>query len=432
MRDTQDQAMEPDLVGAVPHRVGLVAYHFPPVQGSSGVQRTLAAARYLPDFGWQPRVLTVRTAAYPATHPGQLHEVPEAVAVARLPAFDTARHFAIAGRYPAWLASPDRYISWAWFGFPTARRFLARHPVDVILSTYPIATAHILGGRLARSLKLPWVADFRDLMVDDGYPSLPSARRVSLRVEATTIREASRILVTTRGAREILLGRYRSLSPERVIVLENGFDEDNFRVAEARARPTFPGKPPILLHSGVMYPTERNPTALFGAVAQLKSEGFFARWPFEIVLRASGHDRELAAELERHDIADRVQLAPPLGYVEALVEMLEADALLIMQGPDCNHQIPAKLYEYLRAGRPILGLTDAAGDTAALLRKYAIPSIADMMDREAIAAQLRTLVPALHRAELRGAEPQAVAEASRYARCRALASVLDALRSAAR
>ena len=61
-------------------------------------------------------------------------------------------------------------------------------------------------------------------------------------------------------------------------------------------------------------------------------------------------------------------LAPPIGYGEALAEMISSDALLILQASNCNDQIPAKLYECLRARRPILGLTDPAGDTAAALR----------------------------------------------------------------
>jgi hypothetical protein len=72
--------------------------------------------------------------------------------------------------------------------------------------------------------------------------------------------------------------------------------------------------------------------------------------------------------LEALDIADLVHLAPVLPYLETLREMMDAHGLLVFQAGNCNHQTPAKLYEYLRAGKPILAMTDPAGDTAAALR----------------------------------------------------------------
>ena len=81
-------------------RVLLIAFHFPPVQGSSGVQRTLRFARYLPDFGWEPIVLTAHPRAYAETSDDQLKDIPPGVRVIRAPAWDSSRHLSIAGRYP--------------------------------------------------------------------------------------------------------------------------------------------------------------------------------------------------------------------------------------------------------------------------------------------------------------------------------------------
>ncbi len=117
-----------------------------------------------------------------------------------------------------------------------------------------------------------------------------------------------------------------------------------------------------------MYRSERDPTALFDALASLKRDGRVAASTLRIVLRASGNEAEYAAMLRDRGIEDLVQLAPGLEYLAALREMLGVDGLLLMQAANCNAQVPAKLYEYVRAGRPILALTDPAGDTARTLR----------------------------------------------------------------
>src|SRR5205823_2843386 len=90
-------------------RVLMIAYHYPPVVGSSGIHRTLKFSRYLPDHGWQPTVLTVRHNAHVN---GASAELPAQVAVERAFALDTAVDLSIRGVYPRWLALPDRWISW--------------------------------------------------------------------------------------------------------------------------------------------------------------------------------------------------------------------------------------------------------------------------------------------------------------------------------
>ena len=92
----------------------MVAFHFPPLAGSSGIQRTLRFAAHLPSFGWQPTVLTAHPRAYERTSQDLMSEVAPDVVVERAFALDTRRHLSARGRYPWWLASPDRWTSWRW------------------------------------------------------------------------------------------------------------------------------------------------------------------------------------------------------------------------------------------------------------------------------------------------------------------------------
>jgi hypothetical protein len=108
--------------------------------------------------------------------------------------------------------------------------------------------------------------------------------------------------------------------------------------------------------------------------------------------------------------------------------MQQSDGLLVLQAANCNYQVPAKLYEYLRARRPILALTDPQGDTAAVLRAAGVDSIAPLDSKEAIG---RTFVAFLEQLRAKRAplpSETAVAACSRRARTAQLAAVLDAVR----
>ena len=146
-----------------------------------------------------------------------------------------------------------------------------------------------------------------------------------------------------------------------------------------------------------------------------------------MVLRASGHDSHLRRLAEQYHVTDMIDLAPPIPYHAALAEMLAADGLLVFQAANCNHQIPAKIYEYLRARRPILALTDPTGDTASALRASAGATLARLDNVEDIKRTLLDFLQRVreHRAPI--ATAAQVALHSRQARTRELAVLLDSL-----
>jgi hypothetical protein len=136
-------------------RVLMIAYHFPPVGESSGIQRTLKFATYLPEHGWEPLVLTISPRAYERVNPDQLREIPSGMIVARAFGLDTARHLSIHGRYARWTAQPDRWISWLPAALVQGLSLVRRYRPAAILSTFPIATAHLIGLSLRRLTGLP-------------------------------------------------------------------------------------------------------------------------------------------------------------------------------------------------------------------------------------------------------------------------------------
>ncbi|WP_229417378.1 glycosyltransferase [Massilia sp. Root418] len=409
-------------------RVLMIAYHYPPMRGSSGIQRTLKFSQYLPQSGWGPVMLSAHPRAYANPGDDQMGDIPASVPVTRAFALDTARHLAVGGRYAGFMALPDRWASWCLGAIPAGWRLIRQHRPAVIWSTYPIASAHLIGLVLRRLTGLPWVADLRDPMTDVSYPSDPRTRRVFQWIERKTIEHCTVAVCTTPGAIKTYETRFPEIPRDRFRLIENAYDEENFADAErdgAAPAPGAHGGPLTLVHSGIIYPSERDPVPLFQALAALQQRGAVSGATLRVVLRATAHDEYLAGLIAEHGIGDIVQLAPHVPYRTALAEMLNADGLLILQATNCNHQVPAKLYEYLRARRPILALTDSDGDTAATLRQAGVDSIAPLDRKDAIIEALPRFLEQVRQGTAPLAPAAVIAAHSRRARTEQLAQLLD-------
>jgi glycosyltransferase involved in cell wall biosynthesis len=406
-------------------RVLMVAFHYPPAFGSSGLQRALKFSQYLPELGWTPLVLTVHPRAHSSRSANQLDEIPPEVIVKRAFALDAARHLAINGRYPRSVALPDRWVSWVLGAVPSGLALIRKHRPEVLWSTYPIASATLIGYALHRLSGLPWVLDLRDPMIDASFPTDPLVRRAHSWIEERALRAASCVVVTTPGTQRLYEQRYGS---PRALCIPNGYDEENFEHASRLV--TAPGgnpRPLTLVHSGILYPQDRDPSRFFAALRALVRRSAVGPANLRIVLRASAHDDELRPMIEEAGVADVVKLEPGIPYTEALAEMMTADGLLVFQAASCNHQIPAKLYEYLRSGRPIFAVTDPGGDTAATLRECGIGTIARLDDAADIERRLEEFLARVREGTAPRAAPEAAASYSRRAQTATLAALLDSL-----
>src|SRR5262245_32708446 len=116
-----------------PKKVLLVAFHFPPLTGGSGIHRASKFVRYLPEYGWHPYVLTVSSRAYERVDLENQDEIPENVQVIRAFTLDASRHLSLRGRYSRWYALPDQWATWALTGIPLGLATLYRKKIDLIL-----------------------------------------------------------------------------------------------------------------------------------------------------------------------------------------------------------------------------------------------------------------------------------------------------------
>ena len=370
-------------------RILIIAFHFPPIASSSGMQRALKFVRYLREDGWRPVVLTATPGAYDRVNDSQLAEIPDDVPVQRAFAMDARRRFSVRGRYPGFLAWPDPWLSW-WPGAVFAgRRIIRRHRPSAIWSTFPINTTNLVAGHLAGWSGLPWIADLRDPITVEGYPPDAMRFRLARGIERRTMARASRVVFTADYTRKLYIERYPDLAGKDVLI-PNGFDEANFPTT---GRPEHdPNRPLTILHSGGLQPKGRHPGRFIEAVGRLKANRKISPETVRIVLRASGYESQYEQLVADNDVADIVSIVPPVPYEAAIAEMVEADALLVFQGTAYNNAVPAKLYEYFYAGKPILGILDKQGETQRVLAEVGITDTAAIDDVTEIENRLADLV----------------------------------------
>lgn len=406
-------------------RVLMIAFHYPPLRGSSGIQRTLKFSKYIPEFGWEPIVLTAHQRAYSSIGNDQIGEISNQLTY-RAFALNTSRHLSLLGRYPGFLSLPDRWVSW-WLGaVPLGLYLIKKYRPEIIWSTHPIATAHLIGLSLSRLTGVPWVADLRDPMVQVDYPPNPLTRRIYQWIERKTIKHCARAVLTTPGAIKNYKSRFSQIPASRFCLIENGYDEESFATAEASvARRGSENKQIVLVHSGIIYPDERDPVPLFEALAALSQQGLISPENLKVILRATANDEFLLQIIDQYGIGEIVMLAPLISYQDALSEMLTADGLLILQATNCNNQIPAKLYEYLRARRPILALTDPVGDTAAALINMGINTIAPLDSKDGIMHELLHFLALVKENNAPIASMEKVLNNSRRSKSKELANLFD-------
>jgi glycosyltransferase involved in cell wall biosynthesis len=263
-------------------------------------------------------------------------------------------------------------------------------------------------------------------MLQPSYPSSGLQRKMYGWIEKQAIERCSMAVFTTHSAMNTYRERFPNVPASKFTVIENGYDEDGFdpqALASAPARPA--GGRITLVHSGVLYQNGRDPSAFLDAVAAMKRAGTADASTLRVVLRAPGEVEQVAGLARKFGVEDIVDVLPPVPYKEALREMLAADGLLVFQGTPFNTQIPAKIYEYFRAKKPILGLVDPDGETARVLRTGGFDSIADMGRRDAIVPVLEDFIARIKRGDAYVATDELVAASSRTHRASQLAAVLD-------
>lgn len=369
----------------------IVADYFPPMS-AVGIHRTLALCRHLVERRWQVTVISARPTGKEALDYGLLKQVPPEVRVLRAPSPDIV---SLAGRMlrgkgrgekPAREANPEgisgeaapapfrnlwrqwaNWLSW-WFHVPDHRaawilpavlmalKQPRRGKVDIVFSSAPMWSSHVVGAMLARALRAPLVADFRDPWCGSAWRDIPwkTHQFADQRMERFVVSASSQITCAWEGIRRHLAGRYPDRCNSMHTIL-NGFNPAEVDAIEpVRVDPKC-----VLLHVGTFY-GHRSPLPLLGALRHLRQETPQEADGLKVVQMGSPvYDGRPIEDLAReYGVAEQVRVLPARPHHQALAALKGADVAMLF-GQSGNEQlssIPAKAYEYIGAGKAVLAI----------------------------------------------------------------------------
>jgi hypothetical protein len=367
----------------------MVALDFPPCQ-SPGVQRTLKFCEYLPNYGWQPIVLSANSFIY--NNVDHDIKIPDWLEnnTYRTFGFNSVKHFSIRGKYFLATALPDSYITWYWHSVIVGRKIIDKCKPDILWSTHPCLTALKIAASLKKYSGLPWVVDFRDPF--KGYHLNTAVNKSGQNIDIEAVLNADLIVFATERMADLYKNQYPNIDHSKFIVIENGYNEEIFTLIEGnkdcvnsdiKDKDSF-----CLLHSGEIYANGRDPTSLFKAIKTYINSTPGHKNKLKIVFRGAKYNQSMIDILSSMGIDNIVEFLPPVNYIQSIQEMMDADGLIVIQGESFNTQVPGKVYEYLRAKKPILAIVDKKGATADLLNNIQHAYIADINNENEIIENL--------------------------------------------
>jgi glycosyltransferase involved in cell wall biosynthesis len=428
-------------------RVLIVSYYYPP-SGGAGVQRALKFAKYLPEFGWEPVVLTVREDAdFPARDPSLLAEASgiEVVRTSIFEPYSLYRKFtgkqsdeptdianlnphqrqSLASRFSEFVRAtffiPDARCFWKGPAVREGLRLLSEGDFDLIFSTAPPYTTHLVARALHKKTGLPWVADFRDSWV--GWLSAPKRwavpHRIDLTLEGGVLADADRLVAVTAGVRDDLSGRH-AVDPDKWSLIPNGYDAVDFEGIEAAP----PKDRFVLTYTGSLY-GKRHPGALLSALTELFAENPAMRGRFRLSF-VGRVDPSFAEAFTA--FGDVIEYAGYVPHQESIRRLLSSTALLLIvdDSPASRGIVTGKLFEYLGSGRPILALAPE-GEAADLIRRTRSGLTAPPNDPAAVKAALLELYSRWERGELLTNRGESIAGFERKRLTGELARVFDGI-----
>ena len=386
-------------------RVLVIAYYWPP-SGGSGVQRWVKFCKYLPSEGWEPVVFAPEGADYPLTDASIGADLPAELEILRGPIREPyAAYRKLMGkgastdmkavteissgkkswkqRLSLWIRAnlfvPDPRVGWVKPSVKKLKAYLKEHPVDVIVTTGPPHSVHLIGQRLHQALGTPWIPDFRDPWTKMYYlkhlPMTPATWKKLRRQEQVVLDQCNTVLACTPLMQEEF--QAQTLTP--VACITNGFDEEDFQGPAPEADGNF-----NLSHTG-LFAADGNPLTLWRLLGDMarKDPAFKAK----LRLRLAGKtDREVLDAIAQNGLEDNVVNLGYCDHATAVREQRAASLLLLplRNDPEYRPILPGKLFEYLAARRPILGIGQTDGAMARVLQSTQAGSMAAWDDEAAM------------------------------------------------
>ncbi|MFZ1081948.1 MAG: glycosyltransferase [Candidatus Kryptoniota bacterium] len=372
-------------------KVLIVSYYFPP-SGGPGVQRVLKFVKYLPQFGFEPVVLTVADADFPAVDESLLQSIPKDIKVIRTKIFEPYnlyRRFtgkqagaavdvenipsgkkkglseSLAEIIRSTFFIPDARIGWLPYAVSAATSIMEQEKVDIIYSSSPPYTTAMIAKKLKKKTGKPWVMGLRDPWTDFiSAPKrwfLPAA--IDRSMEENSVHVADAVEIAWEGIGKDLKKKYGTIDPLKIVHIPNGYDSEDYPAVsqpkDMRLR---------MAYTGSLY-GKRNPQTLLDAMKELREAGKISADNLNIIFagRFGAEVREMFADPR---LTGMIEVKDYLPHEESIKLLLQSNLLVLIvdRSELSNEIVPGKVFEYIGARKPIIAFAPE-GAVAEIIRK---------------------------------------------------------------
>ena len=437
-------------------RVLIITYYWPP-SGGSGVQRWVKFAKYLPKEGWQPVIYTPENPELTTVDKTLASEIPPEAEIVKRHIFEPYGIYRalmgkgsstdlksltsagsdgdevnpVNGGKKTWKQRlslyirgnffiPDPRVLWVRPSVKFLKSYLKDHPVDVIVTTGPPQSMHLIGLELSEATGVPWVADFRDPWTKMFYFKhlglTPNSEAKHHDLEKKVLDGATRVISVS----PMVQKDFKEMTSTPVELITNGFDEEDFN-RQFDFDEFF-----NITHTG-LFASDGNPDALWGALSDKCREDKEFRAILRIRL-AGKTDREIINSVKKAGLESNLV---DLGYQShevAVREQLNASVLILplRKEPEYEAVLPGKLFEYLASRRPVLGIGQTDGAMARIVRDTGSGVVYDWDEENKIKAYIDFCWEEFKNGELRDNSSD-ISVYSRRSLTRRLAALLNDL-----
>ena len=380
------------------------------------MQRWVKFAKYLPSEGWQPVIYTPENPEQLAIDESLAAEIPAEVEVIKTRIVEpyeiykkllrksghskeavevnpvNAQNKSFLQKVAMWvrgnLFRPDPRCMWIGPSVRFLKKYLKEHPVDLIVSTGPPQSMHLIGRRLALETGLPWIADFRDPWTKIFYfkhlSMTHGTERWHKKMEKKVLDDTSVVVAVS----PLVQQEFQAMTSTRVELITNGFDECDFAAEPCHEAEGGSDNEFCVTHTG-LFAADGNPTVLWEVLAEKCASDNAFRKALKIKLIGKT-DESILTALNEAGLSECVKNIGYLPHSEAVEQQRNASLLILplRKEPEYKAVLPGKLFEYLASRRPVLGIGQKDGAMAMILNETKTGVVLDWEDREAIACHI--------------------------------------------